>query len=253
MDMQKNHIAVFDSGVGGISVLKCLLNIMPNENYVYFGDSKNAPYGLKTTEAVRSLTVKNVDKLIDGGAKAVVIACNTATSASIDYIRDIHRGTIIIGIEPALKPAVLHKPHSTVAVMATPVTLREEKFQRLMKSYEDMANIIKIPAPHLVELIEQGKTDDAETEEYIKEAFSPYSDMTFDSIVLGCTHFPFAANVLKRLFPQCTLFDGGDGTAKETMRRLKEANLLNSSSNGSLTLDFESEEEKNIAKNLLLL
>lgn len=130
MITSKSPIVVFDSGVGGISVLKRLWQLMPNEDYIYFGDSKNAPYGVKPTGEIRELTIKNAEMLMNRGAKALVIACNTATSAAADALRKAHPDFPIIGIEPALKPAALSGGHPTVIVMATELTLREKKVRR---------------------------------------------------------------------------------------------------------------------------
>ena len=153
MDIQNHPIGVLDSGLGGISVLRELVRLMPEEDYLYFGDSKNAPYGTKTAEEVLRLTRNTVSFLLEQGAKAIVVACNTATSVAIRELRQEYPSIPMIGIEPALKPAVEAKAHSTVLVMATPMTLKKEKFSDLMHRYESDAKIIKVPCPGLVELI----------------------------------------------------------------------------------------------------
>ena len=220
-----DFIAVFDSGVGGISVLKHLVRVLPNERYLYFGDSANAPYGTKTKEEVKALTFTAAEKLMDRGIKALVVACNTATSAAINELRAAYPDLIVIGIEPALKLAADKFPGGKLGVMATPMTLREEKFARLMERFSDGSTIYKIPAPGLVELIESGKADSPETDELLKKLFAPIENL--DALVLGCTHYPFAANALRRVLGENTaLLDGGDGTARETKRRLKDAGLL---------------------------
>ena len=134
---KENPIAVFDSGLGGVSVLRELIRVMPNENYIYFGDSANAPYGVKTLEEVRELTCEHAKRLFEDGAKGLVVACNTATSAAVRVLRETYPTIPIVGIEPAVKPAVMCKEHPRVLVMATPMTIREEKFQKLMQRYED--------------------------------------------------------------------------------------------------------------------
>ena len=222
-----DYIAVFDSGVGGISVLRHLVRQMPQERYLYFGDSANAPYGTKTKEQVRALTFAAAEMLIKSGIKALVVACNTATSAAINDLRKAYPKLIIIGIEPALKLAADTHPGGKLGVMATPMTLREEKFARLMERFRESCEIYKIPAPGLVELIEAGKADSAETDDLIRRLFAPYPGL--DALVLGCTHYPFAAKSISRVLgSQVALLDGGDGTARETKRRLAEAGLLRS-------------------------
>ena len=221
----KDFIAVFDSGVGGISVLKHLVRLMPEERYLYFGDSANAPYGTKTKEEVKVLTFAAAKKLMERGIKALVVACNTATSAAINDLRAAYPDLIIIGIEPALKLAADKFPGGHLGVMATPMTLREEKFAKLMERFSDASTIYKIPAPGLVELIERGQADSSETDQLLKTLFAPIE--TLDALVLGCTHYPFAANSLRRVLGEkVALLDGGDGTARETKRRLRDAGLL---------------------------
>lgn len=228
--IDERPIGVFDSGVGGISVLKELYSLMGNENYIYFGDSLNAPYGSKDAEEVKKLTVYNIEKLMSMGAKACVIACNTATSVAAAFLREKYKDFPIIGVEPALKPAVLAKKNSTVVVMATPVTLKEKKFFSLMKSFEGEAKIIPLPSPRLAGMIEEGILEGKELEDYIKELFLPYENEKIDSVVLGCTHYPFIKETLyKVLGKSVAIFDGGYGTAKETRRRIEEKGCLNES------------------------
>ena len=235
MAAKTDFIGVFDSGVGGISVLKELLALMPRENYLYFGDSANAPYGKKTTEAVRELTLHNANMLFDRGAKAIVIACNTATSAAIDLLRQTFPDKLILGIEPALKPAITQFPTGNIGIMATEVTLREEKLQRLMAQF-DTATVHRISAPGLVELIEAGKADSPETEALLRQILAPYVGK-LDALVLGCTHYPFVKQTLSRILGERTiLFDGGAGTARQTQRLLEQAGLLNDGE-GSLTIE----------------
>ena len=227
MAEKDNFIAVFDSGVGGISVLRHLRRIMPGERYLYYGDSANAPYGPRTTEEIRQLSLAVAEKVLAQGCKALVVACNTATSAAIDTLRQKYPETIIIGIEPALKIASDRFPGGTVGVMATPATLREEKFARLLRRFEDHCRVVKLPAAGLVELVEAGKGNGAEAEDLLRPLLGPYSGK-LDAVVLGCTHYPFAAEAISRLLGQDTaLLDGGAGTARETRRRLEAAGLLN--------------------------
>ena len=226
MNAKHDYIAVFDSGVGGISVLRHLRRLMPGERYLYFGDSANAPYGTKTKAQVKELTFAAAEKLKSKGIKALVVACNTATSAAINDLRAACPDLIVIGIEPALKLAVDKFPGGRIGVMATPMTLKEEKFARLMHRFQQECQVHKIPAPGLVELIESGKADSAETETLLQTLFAPYQGQ-LDALVLGCTHYPFAAKAISRVLGDTvTLLDGGDGTARETKRRLKEAGLL---------------------------
>ena len=235
MACKNDCIAVFDSGVGGISVLRELVKLMPGENYLYFGDSANAPYGKKTTEQVRELTLKNAQMLLGRNAKALVVACNTATSAAINLLRETFPEKILLGIEPALKPAIQQFPTGCIGIMATEVTLREEKLQRLMAQFET-ATVERISAPGLVELIEQGKADTQETEQLLRQILAPYVGK-LDALVLGCTHYPFVKDVISRILGEKTLLlDGGAGTARQTRRLLEQADLLNEGE-GSVTME----------------
>ena len=222
--MNTKPIAVFDSGVGGISVLRELVRLMPQENFIYFGDSANAPYGSRAHEEVQALTLAAADMLISRGVKALVVACNTATAAAISLLRETYPDTIIIGIEPALKLAADRFPEGRVGIMATEVTLREEKLALQLKRFPGL-QVELIAAPGLVELIESGKADSPETEDLLKKILSPYVGK-LDALVLGCTHYPFAARTIARIL-DVPLLDGSLGTAKQTLRCLAQKNLLN--------------------------
>ena len=244
-------IAVFDSGVGGISVLKHLVRVLPEERFLYFGDSANAPYGTKTKEQVRELTLASAEMLYRRGIKALVVACNTATSAAINDLRAAYPDLIVIGIEPALKLAADTFPGGNLGVMATPMTLREEKFAALVERFDKSCNIFKLPAPGLVELIESGKADSPEAEALLGRLFAGYPKM--DALVLGCTHYPFAAGTISRVLGRdVTLLDGGDGTARETKRRLEQAGLLRRGE-GAVIMENSRQDPKILAFSMKLL
>ena len=226
MNTKNDYIAVFDSGVGGISVLRHLRKELPNERFLYFGDSANAPYGTRPTAEIRELTLAAAEKLMARGLKAMVVACNTATSAAIEDLRRRHPELIVVGIEPALKIASDRYPGGMVGVMATPATLREEKFARLLNRFADHCQVVKLPAPGLVELVEAGKGNGPEAEELLRPLLEPYCGK-LRAVVLGCTHYPFASDTISRLLgPDTVLLEGGPGTARETRRRLAAAGLL---------------------------
>jgi glutamate racemase len=242
--MQKeDYIGVFDSGVGGLSVLRHLRKQLPGENYIYFGDSANAPYGCRSTEAVRALTLAAAEKLVSGyPLKALVVACNTATAAAIGALRAKYPQLIVIGIEPALKLAADKFPGGRIGVMATEVTLREEKFDALMHRFDAGCTVEKIPAPGLVELIETGRGNSDEAATLLRQILLPYVGK-LDALVLGCTHYPFAAAAISRVLgKEVALLDGGEGTARETKRRLSEAGQLNDG-NGQLLLTASGNQE----------
>lgn len=240
MDGDCRPVGVLDSGVGGISVLRELVHLMPGEDYIYYGDSKNAPYGTKTAQEVIDFTENTVEFLLKRGAKAIVVACNTATSVAIQLLREKYLEIPIIGIEPALKPAVQAKVDSEVLVMATPMTLQQEKFSNLMHFYEEDADIIKVPCPKLVELIEQGILTGPLLEGYLEERFAPFEKKKIDAVVLGCTHYPLIREEIQKVLPETQIFDGGFGTAKETRRRMEEAGILSLKQSGGKVEFFNS-------------
>ena len=226
MPQASDFIAVFDSGVGGVSVLRELIKLMPNERYLYYGDCANAPYGTRSTDEVRALTLAAADRLMVRGCKALVVACNTATAAAIADLRALYPHSIIIGIEPALKVAADHFPGGEIGVMATPLTLREEKFDALLHRFSSTCSVHKLPAPGLVELVECGMAVSSKSEALLRPLLSPYHNR-LDAVVLGCTHYPFAAPVITKLLGENTaLLDGGPGTARQTRRRLEAEGLL---------------------------
>ena len=243
MNTKQDYIGLFDSGVGGISVLRHMLRLMPEERYLYMGDSANAPYGTKTKEQVRQLSFAVAEKLIARGIKALVVACITATSAAINDLRSAYPDLIVVGIEPALKLAADRFPKGNLGVMATPMTLREEKFDLLLHRFDSQCRVSKIPAPGLVELIEQGRGNSAEAEILLRSLLKDYIG-NIDALVLGCTHYPFAAEAISRVLgEQVALLDGGDGTARETKRRLALAGLLNDGP-GEILIENSSENPK---------
>ena len=247
MSTDNRPIGVLDSGLGGISVLRELVKLMPGENFIYYGDSANAPYGTRIPEEVIDLTKKDVEFLLERGAKAIVVACNTATSVAIKELRAAYEEVLpVIGIEPALKPAVKAKEHSKVVVMATPMTLSQTKFNSMMHIYEDDANIIKMPCPGLVEYIESGVLEGPVLDAYLEKQFAPYDKAEIDAVVLGCTHYPLIREVIQKHFPGVSVYDGGFGTAKQTKRRLAERGLLSDRESGGKVEIFNSRNTEEI-------
>lgn len=240
----KDMICVFDSGVGGISVLKELVKIMPNEDFLFFGDSLNAPYGTKTKEEVRKLTIDATERFMEAGAKGVTIACNTATSAAVRVLREMYPDFPIVGIEPALKPAAFAFPGKRILVMATPMTIAEEKFHLLLSQYENLAEVIPLPAPGLMEFVENGKVDSAELMEFLEKLLEPYKKGAAEEVsgvVLGCTHYPFVAKQISRVLGEdVRIFDGSEGTAREMKRRLKVAGRLREDASYKGKVEFQS-------------
>lgn len=218
-------VGVFDSGVGGISVLQHLVAELPHESYVFFGDSAHAPYGEKSDEEVLALATASIERLIGEGCKAIVIACNTATSVAAPALRAEHPDFPIIGVEPALKPATLAPRHGRILVMATPITLRLDKYHKLAETWGSGSEILSVPCPGLAARIEKGNLDAPDLVELVDSLVGRYAG-TIDSVVLGCTHYPFIKKAIREVLGDVPLYDGGEGTARELRRRLSAKGLL---------------------------
>ena len=236
---RNSPIGVFDSGVGGIGTLAALRRELPQERFLFYGDTANAPYGTKTREEVMGCVSRIVDHLLEQDVKAVVIACNTATAVAAAELRAQYE-LPIIGIEPALKPASEIRREGSILVMATPMTLKLEKFRALYERYGEGA--IPLPCPGLMELVEREADDEARR--YLLELFSPYDLNKVDAVVLGCTHYVFLRPIIKGILPETvSVLDGNEGTARQLRRVLAQRDLL-SGGQGSVTLETSGDPER---------
>lgn len=216
-------IGMFDSGVGGVSVLREAMKMLPGEHFIFYGDTLHAPYGTKTREEVLQLSCSVAEKLISMGAKAIVIACNTATSAAAQELRQTY-SLPIIAMEPALKPAsALHKD-GYVLSLATPGTIRGEKYQQLLQKYGE--GVESLPCPGMMEFVEKGETDTESLHRFLTDLFAPYKGKMPEAIVLGCTHYVFLKRAIQRHFPGVPLIDGNEGTVRQLKHMLAENDLL---------------------------
>lgn len=219
-------IGIFDSGIGGLSVLHQALITLPKEDYIYYADTDNVPYGTKEREQIIGYVDHAIDFLVGKGVKAIVIACNTATSIAAEYVR--HKYTLpILGMEPAVKPAVAKSNGKRVMVIATPVTVREEKLRNLIELVDDEHRVDLVATPGLVRFAEAGVFESAEVEQYLRKEFAPYQLENYSALILGCTHFNYFKDTYRRIFPKETAFmDGSVGTVNYLKKILTEQNLL---------------------------
>ncbi len=225
---QTGPIGFFDSGLGGISILRGTQQLMPNEDYLYFGDSLHAPYGVRSAEEVLMLSRAATEHLLEQGAKAIVIACNTATSAAAATLRAEYPDVPIIGTEPALKPAVERHPGGRILVMATAMTLQEQKFLDLWEQFRGQAEIVPVPCSGLMEFVERGILRGDELEQFLLEKLEPFNKVPVDAVVLGCTHYPFLRGTIRKLIGRGPeILDGAEGVARQLRRRLIELDLCN--------------------------
>jgi glutamate racemase len=222
----KQPVGVMDSGVGGISVLRHIRSALPHENLLYVADSKHAPYGNKSPEFIRERAIFLADFLIKQGAKALVVACNTATAAAIETLRQ--RYTLpIIGMEPAVKPAAAATKTGEIGVLATVGTLKSAQFAALLESYGQGVTVVTEGCPGLVECIERGELATRETRSLLEGYLKPLLDARADTIVLGCTHYPFVRPLIEDIVGSgIVLIDTGAAVARQLQKRLAEQGLL---------------------------
>lgn len=232
---KENSIGIFDSGVGGVGVLKELVNVLPHENFIYYGDSFHAPYGEKTPEQVFELCHNVVKHLLSQNVKTIIIACNTATSVSAYQLRQMYPEINIVGMEPALKQAIDPNKNNKVLVMATPVTLHLEKYKQLLERLEEQADYISVECPGLAKRIEQSNLDADDLKELLQNYLSKYKGKV-DNVVLGCTHYPFVRKQIKEILGDIPLIDGGKGTALHVKHLLEEHNLLNTQNENGIII-----------------
>ncbi|MFG0584122.1 glutamate racemase [Pseudomonas sp. zjy_9] len=219
-------IGVFDSGVGGLSVLREIRQLLPNESLLYVADSGHVPYGEKSPEYIRERCVRITEHLLAQGAKALVLACNTATAAAAADLRERYPQLPIVGMEPAVKPAAAATRSGVVGVLATTGTLKSARFAALLDRFAGDVRVVTQPCPGLVECIEAGKLQAAATRELLQRYVAPLLDEGCDTLILGCTHYPFLRPLLTTLLPpSVTLIDTGAAVARQLQRLLLQHDL----------------------------
>ena len=229
-------VAFFDSGLGGISVLRETVRLLPQEDYLYFGDSLHAPYGVKSVDEVVRLSLENAAMLTARGIKALVVACNTVTSAAIATLREHYPQLPIIGTEPALKPAVERHPGGRILVMATAMTLSERKFSDLREHYQQDAEIIPLACSGLMEFVERGELSGPNLEAYLHEKLDLCLRQPVDAIVLGCTHYPIVEENFHECYPEMHLINPALEQANAVKAYLTEQNALNPQKKGKFVI-----------------
>ena len=236
-------IGFFDSGIGGITVLNEALKMLPNEEYVYYADSNNAPYGIKPKEEVKKYIFNVVEFLISKNVDVLVIACNTATSIAVKELRQVY-DIPIIGMEPAVKYAIDHNKDKRILVTATDLTLKEEKFKELVKRVDNDSIVDSLALPRLVEYAENFVFRKNEIMTYLRKQLEPYNMNDYGSIVLGCTHFPFYKNYFRELIPEnVKIVDGNIGTVRHLKDILEQNNKI-SNNKGKLTFYYSGIRDK---------
>ena len=225
--MSTQAIGIFDSGIGGTSIFQEIHHLLPNENTIYLADSKNAPYGNKSKAEILQLSVKNTELLLEKKCKIIVVACNTATTNAIKYLRE-HYDVPFIGIEPAIKPAALNTKTKAVGILATKGTLSSELFHNTSDLYASGIKIIEQIGEGIVPLVESGQINSQVMKDLLQTYMAPMIEENIDYLVLGCTHYPYLIPSLIKILPKhVKIIDSGQAVAKQTKAILNKFDLLN--------------------------
>ena len=223
-------IGIFDSGIGGLSIAQEIANYLPNEHIVYYADTAHVPYGPRSDQNIRELTANAIEWLYRQGCKIAVVACNTASAFSLDYLREHYGENFpIIGLVPALKPAVLQSKSKVVAVLATPATFRGQLIKDVIQRFAEPSavEVLNVTCLDLVPYVEEGLYNSHECKESLRKVRDPIVEKNADHLVLGCTHYPFLKSAIQSLYEnQLTLVDSGSAVARQTARILLKNELI---------------------------
>lgn len=245
--IQEGPIGIFDSGVGGLSVLKEVRKLLPFESITYFADSGNCPYGSKTQEDILFLARKHIEFLLEQNCKLIVIACNTITAVAIDHFRSDYR-VPFIGMEPALKPAALQTRTKKIGILATENTFNGKLFKQTFEKHANGLDVFIQPGYGLVELVEKGEQNSENARQLLEQYLFPMMEKGADTLVLGCTHYPFLKDMIKQVTRnRLVIIDPSDAVAAQTRRILMECDLMSENSQTPL-LSFFTTGEKKIAE-----
>lgn len=237
-------IGIFDSGIGGTSIWKEIHALLPNESTIYLSDSKNAPYGQKSEKEILDLSIKNTELLIDKGCKLVVVACNTATTNAIDYLR-ANYNIPIIGIEPAIKTASIQTKRGVIGILATKGTLNSKLFEQTSATINNNITVVEQIGTGLVELIENGKINSIEMTTLLKQHLKPMLLSKCDCIVLGCTHYPYLIPQIRKIVGNTiSIIDSGEAVARQTKNILIKDGLKSNSKMNIYNTFFINKEKK---------
>ncbi|WP_369048024.1 glutamate racemase [Tenacibaculum sp. UWU-22] len=251
MTIKTQHaIGIFDSGIGGTSIWKEIHALLPNENTIYLADSINAPYGEKTKSEIIELCIKNTEFLLKKNCKIIVVACNTATTNAIGYLRKNYT-VPFIGIEPAIKPASLTTQSNCIGILATKGTLNSDLFEKTSSKIGSNIEIVEQVGEGLVELIEEGKIDSKKMDILLKKYTDPMLKKGIDCLVLGCTHYPYLIPKLKKIVGNTVkIIDSGEAVARQT-KAILEKNHLIQIENNNPNYQFFSNKNTTVLKNIL--
>lgn len=225
--MSQNPIGIFDSGLGGLTIYNEIHELLPHENIIYLADSKNAPYGGKSKEQIIQISAKNTEFLLKNKCKLIVVACNTASTNAVKYLRE-HYDVPIIRVQPAIKPAALNSKTKVVGMLATKGTLESELLFETAQRFATGVKVVEQVGEGLVDLIEHGQMESPEMTELLRKYVEPMLEHNIDQLVLGCTHYPFLTNQIKEITGDgVQIIDSGEAIARQTRVILTQEGLLN--------------------------
>ena len=244
-------IGIFDSGLGGLSILNEIHKRLPYENIIYLADSKHAPYGEKSKEEIIELSIKNTEFLISKSCKIIVVACNTATTNAINELRK--RFSIpFVGIEPAIKPAALNSKTKQIGILATKGTLSSELFSQNLKKLNEKSKFIEVVGKGIVEAIENNTTGTSDFKKELEQQLLPFKKSNIDHLVLGCSHYPLITNKLKEIFDnKVNIVDSGHAVAKQTENILRHSSLLNNNKKAETISIYPNQTSSDALRNVL--
>ncbi len=243
--ISKSPIGVFDSGVGGLSVLREIRLLMPNENIIYFGDQGHVPYGPRPMEQIQNFSEGITNFLLKHGAKIIVVACNTASAAALKYLREKFSDIQFVGMEPAIKPAAEKTQTKKVGVLATPATFQGALYASVVERFASDVEIFQNTCTGLVQQIEAGELDSEKTKKILEDALLPMLEKNIDTVVLGCTHYPFVIPLIEKIVgDNVRVIDPAPAVAKQVERLLEAKGLRNQSNENGLVVFFTSGDVK---------
>jgi len=248
-----SSIGVFDSGVGGLSVLRAVRDQMPNESVIYFGDQGHVPYGSRSIEQIQSFSEGITNFLLEQNAKIIVVACNTASAAALKYLREKFPDVQFVGMEPAVKPAAEHTQTGKVGVLATPATFQGALYASVVERFASGVELLQSTCPGLVQQIEQGNLDGIETRKILEDALLPMLEKNIDTVVLGCTHYPFVIPLIQRIVGDARrvrVIDPAPSVARQT-GRLLEAGGMRSQAQSTGDVRFYTSGDPTVLKSML--
>lgn len=238
-------IGVFDSGVGGLSVLRAMRELMPGENVVFFGDQGHVPYGPRPLEQVRAFSEGITRFLLNEGAKLIVVACNTASAAALTHLRQTFPDVKFVGMEPAVKPAAERTQTGVVGVLATPATFQGALYASVVERFANGAQLLQNTCPGLVQQIEKGDLDGSETRRILEDALLPMLEKNIDTVVLGCTHYPFVIPLIQRIVGDSVrVIDPAPAVARQAERLLEAEGKINAEGKGRVRFYTSGDESK---------